>query len=77
MEKKKQKGQRWKERKEPNVTERTHKNWEISGMTEGVLVLRFGAVDVLEGWTATLLEVICVDYRGRVQRTTSPCNLPP
>lgn len=42
-----------------------------------VLASRFRAVDVLEGWRAALLEVISVDYRGRVQRTAAPCNLPP
>lgn len=78
------------ETEEPNVTERTHKQkgkgkaksihskkQDICGMIEVVLVLKFRAVDVFEGRRAALLEVISVDYRGRVQRTTAPCNLPP
>lgn len=50
---------------------------ERCGMTVGVLAWSFRAVDVLKGWRAALLEVISVDYGGRVQRTAAPCNLPP
>lgn len=55
---------------------------EACGMMEAALVLAaelqsFRAVDVFERWRAALLEVISVDYGGRVQRTTAPCNLPP
>lgn len=30
-----------------------------------------------KGGGPALLEVISEDYRGRVQRTAAPCNLPP
>lgn len=36
-----------------------------------------GLLMCAEGGGLTLLEVISADYRGRVQRTTVPCNLPP
>lgn len=76
---------KWKkvERKEDqNATERIKQRAsevksESRGMTVGVLAWRFRAVDVLKGWRAALLEVISVDYGGRVQRTAAPCNLPP
>lgn len=52
------------------------KIWAVAGMRERCCG-RFQMMVCLRSRGPALLEVISVDYRGRVQRTTVPCNLPP